>query len=516
MSERSSNAVLNSTISFISQFIILVTAFVVRKKIVVIMGIEIIGLNGVLNEIIAMFSLAELGIATSIIFRLYQPISTNNIGDICKYFTFLKRAYHIIGGFILFCGILCMPFIHLFIKLETIGTTYINFAFIVLVVGTALSFSISSYRTIFIVNQRQYFCGNLDTILYVVFTIMQIYAIVNIKSFILYLLLHQIRSLSANILIMIFCYNKYPFLKQKQSIQKSEYQEIFKDIKDISISRIAGYIYSSTDNIIISTICGTITVGFVSNYKCILTPIRTVINTINAALIPSWGNYINEKNDTNMIYVLFKRYNFLQFVFVSVILVPCTVLIDKFIILWLGNEYIMARSISLLMIMDIFINALQEPNVTIMNVVGMFKENRIISELSTLVNLVISILLAFNHGAIGVLIGTIVALILFWIGRNYFVFKYFFKHKKQAYITYWKKNLIYTFNFLLQIIFLNIILSNIVVKSKIIEFAIWGIISVLFVCFTNLFMWYKTEEGQYTLRLIKNIIISKKKDKSAK
>lgn len=497
-------AILNSLTSIFAQIISLAFSFVIRKYLVRLFNIEMLGIHGVLNEVVSFLSLFELGISTSIIYRLISPVAQNNEAQIVRLYTIIKKSYHFIGGVMVIAGIGGGVFLGTIISVETVTSSYVYRCYLVLSFGTILSFVISYYRTIFIAYQKQYFCNLVDLVIHGVFCVTKLISIIYCQSFMLYLVVHILQSICSNLCIRRFCYKRYPFLKQIFRASKQEEKVVFTDIKNVAIARLAGYVYSSTDNSIISAICGTSVVGYISNYKTVFTPLRMIINTFNSALVPIWGSFINRQTDKKEINNIFEVYVFFEYIISVLLVIPVVVLIDGFIALWIGNEYWIPFSLTLLIGLDIYINAMQEPNMTVMNAVGYFKENKVISEAATIVNLFISILLAFLYGAGGVLLGTIFALLIFWIGRSYIVHIKFFGFSLNQYIKYLVINIIYIFLYFFQL-FLCYKLVNCVGWGKnIFQFILFCFLVEIFLLTFNLLLWRKSKKYLF----IKNIFLN--------
>lgn len=62
----------NMKFALISQVLLVLSSFLVRRTFVAVLGEEYLGLNGLFSDILSMLSLAELGFGTSIVFSLYM------------------------------------------------------------------------------------------------------------------------------------------------------------------------------------------------------------------------------------------------------------------------------------------------------------------------------------------------------------------------------------------------------------------------------------------------------------
>lgn len=473
---RSKLAIRNSVVNLINQVICIVLAMVVRRVLINYLGVEILGVNSTIVEVINMLALSELGIQYSISYRLYMPIAEKNEKKIGEIFTLFKKAYRLVGTIILVGGIVCIPFIHLIVN-TTIDMKIVYLVYIIQLLVTASSYYVNYYRTILGAYQNQYFCTSVDIVFNILIYALKFVVIIYTRSYILYLLLQFIQLFASNYIISSYCKKKYPFLLKKYEVSKEEKHNLFSDLKDIILGNISGYVYRSTDSMVISAFCGTLLVGFLSNYKTITQAIRQLINIVNSSLNPTWGNFLSEEKDANRIKEMFYMFIFLQFVICSVMLIPILGLADEFVVMWLGEDYIISPVLLWLIIADIYMNTIHEPNCMIMRGYGMFREDKWISAVAAAVNLISSIILVQFLGVEGVLLGTLFALGIYWIGRSYAVNKRCFEGKISVYINYWGLNLVYTFAFIAITYCVKYAISYVVIKNPIVQFICRGLVA---------------------------------------
>ena len=66
-------------------------------------------------------------------------------------------------------------------------------------------------------------------------------------------------------------------IERKFLVKKSDIKLIMSETKDVLGGKLAGFAYSSTDNIVISAFIGTGVVGLLSNYKFISTVYNSIV-----------------------------------------------------------------------------------------------------------------------------------------------------------------------------------------------------------------------------------------------
>lgn len=75
---RTLNSAKNLVSSLAITFITIILGFITRKIFVDSIGVEYLGLNGLLQNILGAMSLIESGFATSVVYNLYKPIAQND------------------------------------------------------------------------------------------------------------------------------------------------------------------------------------------------------------------------------------------------------------------------------------------------------------------------------------------------------------------------------------------------------------------------------------------------------
>lgn len=109
--DRKGLAVKSSIIGLGCKVLSALLAFICRKYFIMYLGIELLGVNNTLSQVLEALSLTELGIQTAIIFQLYEPLSKKNYDEVSKIIKILKKIYMIIGTVIMILGLMVIPFL---------------------------------------------------------------------------------------------------------------------------------------------------------------------------------------------------------------------------------------------------------------------------------------------------------------------------------------------------------------------------------------------------------------------
>lgn len=109
------------------------------------------------------------------------------------------------------------------------------------------------------------------------------------------------------------------------------------------------------------------------------------------------------------------------------------VLIDDFITLWIGEQYVLTTWIGLLCSINVALMLLSNPISLLFGSLGYYHYDKKIIIFSALINIVVSVVLCKEIGVVGVLIGTTIAILVYWISRVVILNKKFFESMRQYY-----------------------------------------------------------------------------------
>ena len=122
---RTANTIYNFVTSIVGQFLTIILQFVVRTAFINTLGKEYLGISGLFSNILQMLSLAELGVGSAILFKLYDPLAKGDKKRITLLLKFYKKIYQIIGLVITVGGLCLIPFLRYIVSdydtLEPLG-----------------------------------------------------------------------------------------------------------------------------------------------------------------------------------------------------------------------------------------------------------------------------------------------------------------------------------------------------------------------------------------------------------
>ena len=409
--------------------------FVAQKIFIQTLGVEYLGLNSVLLNIISVLSIAELGISSAIIFNLYEPIKHRKLEVVKSLLKFYKKAYDIIAILTLAIGLLLMPFLHLVVREPVLGVN-MYFAYLLMLASTVISYFMSYRQSILYATEQGHVTINVQTVTNILTVSIQILLLVTTHNYYLYLTVSIVMQFLKNLCLYKIAERKHPILKDKdiQKLDKTIEKDIFKKMRALFIHKASTFVIFSTDNIIISAFINVPTVGLYSNYHMIFSAVETVFTQTIKALTPTVGNLLVDK-DFSKNFKTFQKIRHVNFMVVLVSSVGIMLLADLFVKLWFGGEYVLSNFTLVTLLMVHYQRMMRESYSVFKEAAGIYYEDRFVPVIESLINIVVSVVLVRWIGLPGVFIGTFVSSLALWFySYPKFVYKRLFGRTYRQYI----------------------------------------------------------------------------------
>lgn len=489
---RTVNTLKNVKTGIIVQLVNKIMAFVVRTVFIKMLNSEYLGVNGLFTNVLTILSFAELGIGTAIIFNMYKPIAEEDKEKIKSLMKLYKKAYNAIGIVVFLLGLCVIPFMNLIVKDVPNIKENIIFIYILYLFNTASSYFFTYKKSIISAHQKQSIINNIDSIFYLLKSVVEIIFLMLTKNFIIYLLIQIFGTFLENIVLAIKADKMYPYLKEKnvKPLSKKETKETFSNVKSLVIYKFGSVIMDGTDNILISALVNVSTVGFCSNYVMIINAVKSIMASALNGVTASVGN-LNAIGERNQKEKIFYQLTFVNYVIYSFCAIAFMVLLNPFIKIWLGDSYVLHISISISLALSFFINGLRNPGYTYRTTLGLFQKAKSTPYIGAISNIILSILFCKIWGVFGIFIATSISQLISycWIDP-YLIHHYEFKTSSNK---YFKKFIIYLIVFTF-ISALTLKITSIITIKGIIGLFLKAIIVCIIPNMINLIIFCKTEE----------------------
>lgn len=400
----------NIGIGLASQAVYLVFAFITRVLIIRFIGMDSQAINSLAVEVVAALSIAELGIWQAISYSLYKPLADGDEARLASIMNLFRKAYRIIGSVLIVIGIVGAAFVPMLLKDIDVSDSYFRCVYLLILLREVIPYFFSYNLALLNADQRNYVYQRYELVARVATSSIGIAVILYTHNLVAYLCVELVGVIPAYILATLYARRVYPFLIGKsEPLEPDERKAIFDNVRCMFVGKMANKVLNSTDNILISTIVNTVTVGLYSQYSMFTNGFLRLFSQVDKALTGAIGNVIATEDSDDRRDV-FENITYLFFIGALTVSICMYLCIDPFLGGIVGKEYLLDRTVLGTVTTVMFLEVLKMPLWTFYGANGMFKSDQYISIVGTVVNLVASIALGKSLGTIGIFIGSIIAL----------------------------------------------------------------------------------------------------------
>lgn len=413
-----------------SKILNLLIGFLARRLFIQIIAVEYLGLNSLYSNILGLLSLAELGIGSALEVRFYKPLVDKDEEKIQNLLSLARKIYFVIGTAVFLIGSSITYFVPYLVNENTFDPNYIRLAFFINVCGIAFSYFCADKRLLLSANENLYIVNLSDTLMKIVSTLFGLLILYFTHEYLWYALISGFQSFFSNLLLLLLVKVKRRKIakeKTNSSFQSLEKKAVLKNMKDLLPNKIAVAVFSSTDSIVISAIIGLSAVAYYTNYQTIINAFLSIATIISTSLFSTFGKAIKSNAPQKSVFDNFKKYQIFQFLYSSLATVGMFCLINKVIVIWMGDSSFVLDNLTIyFMIFDFWIHSMYQPLSTMFIATEQFKKDKYVSLISAGLNILISIISAHFIGLAGVILGTLISNLFIFFFRDFIIIKDYF------------------------------------------------------------------------------------------
>lgn len=434
---RVKKTILNAQVNLLFYFATLVLSFFSRKIFLSSLTDDFVGLTSTLQNLLGFLNLAELGIGSAIGYVLYKPLFDNDRGKINEIISVFGFLYRRIGTLILLAGVLLSLFLPLIFSKSDIDLLLVFFAYYSFLTSSLIGYYCNYRQTLLGADQRNYVVTAYFQTANIVKALIQITSAHYTGNCFLWVAIELLFAVLYSLLLNWKIRQVYPWLetevKRGKELLKA-YPEVMKYTKQLFVHKIAYFAQFQTTPFILYMFSTLTVVAHYTNYTLIVNQLINFANKILGSTEAGIGNLVAE-NEEEKSYNIFLELTSFRYWIAGIEIYAIYHLIEPFISLWLGEEYVMDRLVLVLILVNMFILQTRGTNDQFLNAHGLFRDVWApIAETS--ISLLSSICLGHLYGLPGVLAGMLlgmVAIVVFW--KPYFLFHCGFR---KPVLMYWK------------------------------------------------------------------------------
>lgn len=410
---RTKAASVNATTMMITQLIGLVLKFGVQTAFIHQLSRDYLGLNGLFSNVVSFLSFADLGIGTAITVALYKPIAEDDEVQLLGLLEVFRKAYRYIIVCMSVVGIGVAPVIHLFIKDSPFSAVKISLWFLIYFAAMVASYFSAYKRSFLMAAQVGYLSSLNDFVFKSLQQVTQIFVIVVWHSFGDFLIIQAVAAIVSNWQLSHMVVKRYPGLfthglRSHHDVPAATISAIKKNTVGALSSKIGEIVVFGTDNVILSSFIGLVSVAKYSNYMLIVQSLNSLIGQVLGTFVASIGN-LHATASAEWQAVVAYRLQYLSALLNVFITVGLAFACNIFINLWAGSAYLLSPLVSALIVINFSITQSRYTALNFISGMGLYWNLRTKSIIEAIVNLILSILFVavFHMGILGVVVGTL-------------------------------------------------------------------------------------------------------------
>lgn len=425
--ERIKNTKNGVMFGLIERFVGLILPFIIQTITIKQLGIEYVGVKGLFSSILTVFSLAELGFGSAIVYAMYKPIAEDNNIEISALLNFYRKVYRRIGFFIFILGILIMPFLHFIIDGPIPKELDIHIIFFLYLINVVMSYWTYAFRSsLLYAFQRNDIIYLISLVMLLFSSALQIFVLILFKNYYYFLCISIIFTILQNLIIAFITIKLYPDIKCKGEISKETFDGIKKRVVGLLIGKICGTTRNTFDSIFLAAFLGLIQTAMYTNYYYVITALNGITIVLLNSLLGGVGNCIvMEKKEKN-----FRDMMLLNNIYMVLCGVGCSFMIclyQPFIRFWVGEEYMFSNAIMLMFPIYFYLLKMGDIRGVYSDAAGLFWENRWRCLLEAIANILLNYFLGRKFGVFGIMTATILTIFFIgFLGSTIVIFKYYF------------------------------------------------------------------------------------------
>lgn len=406
---RTENSLRNIKVSLFFYFARIIVRFFARKVFVIVLTQEYLGLNGTFANILSMLDLAELGVGSALAYSLYRPLASGDQKQITALMGLFRKVYWVIGVVVALLGFSLAPFLSVLIR-DLPDIPHIYLIYLLFVLNSSLSYFFVYKQALITADQCQYIVTSCNSLLDIFLHLGQALLLWLTGNYFLYLWLQIGVTVLRNLLLSYIADRRYPYIKTDHhgKLDPKVTKEIVRNTKGMLIHKIGSVVVFSTDNLLISKFVGIVEVGLYSNYLMITQALGSIYGQLFNSLTASLGN-LGVTKDSDQVLTAFYRVNLAGNWLYGFSSVCLAVLLNPFIELWVGPDYLFSQGIVALIVLNFYVTGMRQAEITFCTAEGLFWYGRGKAIAESIINLVVSIALAVPYGIVGIFIGTFVS-----------------------------------------------------------------------------------------------------------
>ena len=421
---RKKKTIKNLISTIILQIILIIGGLIVPKMIIKTYGSATNGLINSITLFLGYITLLQSGIGPVVKSLLYKPIANKEKSEIENVLYATEKFFRSIAYIFIFYVFLLCIFYPLFVS-DNFNTIFTITLIVIISISVLAEYFFGlTYQVFLHANQDSYIINYIQAIAYI------LNAVTIILLMKMGLSVHIVKLASSLIFVIRPLFLSF-YVKRRFNIN---YKNVDKNYKlknqwDGLAQHIAAVVHGNTDVTLLTIFSNVVEVSVYTVYSNIISKFNNLISNITSSIESLFGDML-AKNEHDILNKTFSLYEYIYHSIVTIIYICIAILMIPFISIYtreISDANYIRPLFSILIIIAEFVSAMRFPYMSLTYAAGHFKQTMKCAIFETTINIVISIILIFKYGLVGVAIGTLVAMLIRTIEFIYHTSKYILK-----------------------------------------------------------------------------------------
>ncbi len=410
-----------------SLFIVnIILSFVARGVFVRHVGVDLLGLNTSVENLLGLLSLAELGVSYAIVSSLYAPMSCGDYAKVAEVVALQGWIYRRVALFIIAGSAVLMAFFPVIFADADFPLWYAYAAYVAYLFSALLGYFVNYKMVVIDVCQESYKVTLATRVPNAVRTVLQIIALAFTSyGYEIWLVLNIICAIVSSAILSHIVWRDHTYLSQPVAggrVLLSKYPEVGTKVRQLMVQRISAIAFQRSSPVILLAFSSLAEVGIYGNYMLIFSGVSMLVESAFNGMNASVGNLVNSSPRRHILDV-FHEILTMRIVVGAVCAFGFYFCTPAFVDLWVGRELRLDSLATLLLSLTLFVDISRAAVDSFLNSKGYFSD--IFAPVAEAgLNIGLSVALGSVWGLHGILTGVLISLlvvIVWW--KPYFLFR---------------------------------------------------------------------------------------------
>lgn len=433
--KRKTKLMLNSASSLIFQLTTIICGFILPRFFLIHYGSEVNGLVSSITQFLGFITLAECGVGPVVQSILYKPLAENDMTAVSKIVSSSERFFRRIA-YILLSYVAILMVVYPLITIESFDFLFTALLIFVISISTFAQYYIGmTYRLLLEADQLGFFQYTIQVIALILNTVLCIILMRCGASVQVVKLGTSLIFVMQPVMLSFIAKRRYKLVR---NINTKE--DHIKQKWNAMLHHISGVVLGNTDVVVLTLFSTLENVSIYAVYHLVVNGVKQIIVSMTNGIRAMFGNML-AKQEMEQLNRSFNHFEWLIHTVVTLVFSVAAILILPFVQVYTYDITDVNYIVPVFAYMITLAQATycyRLPYYILVNAAGHYKQTQWSAVIEAAINVVVSVILVFCFGLIGVAIGTFLAMLY----RTLYLVWYLKKHLLQRRLCYFLKHLL--------------------------------------------------------------------------